>query len=159
MKAQSKTLKIYLLLRSALFSSLVCAVAAGIRAGAQPVSEPAANSAGAATVPVHLWKPAAAGQAEAARQRLKLRPGKGHVLKLDTPALERALAHCPREFTVEARSQPVHVSLPIPDGSFQRFAVVESPVMAPELAAKFPQIKTYSGQGLDDPTAMFRFSV
>ncbi len=41
------------------------------------------------------------------------------------------------------------LSLPMADGSMRRFEVKHSLVMAPELAAKFPQIQTFQGQALD----------
>src|SRR3954454_15020609 len=45
------------------------------------------------------------------------------------------------------------ISVPAPDGGYQRFQVKESSVMAPALAARHPEIKTYEGVGLDDQTA------
>ncbi len=45
------------------------------------------------------------------------------------------------------------ISLPDPTGKFQRFAIRKSQIMAPGLAAKHPDIGTYSGRGLDDVTA------
>ena len=51
----------------------------------------------------------------------------------------------------------VVIELPLPDGTFERFRVKESPTLAPELAKAFPEIKTYAGQGIDDPAATTRF--
>jgi subtilisin-like proprotein convertase family protein len=76
---------------------------------------------------------------------------------LDKTALSQLLARAPMEFTAAAKGAEVVMTLPMPDGSFARFRVEESPIMAAELAAKFPQLKTYKGQGLDDPTATTRF--
>jgi hypothetical protein len=47
----------------------------------------------------------------------------------------------------------------MPDGTFDRFRIEESPVMAAELAAQFPDIRTYRGRGVDDPTATTRLDV
>ena len=52
------------------------------------------------------------------------------------------------------RAEPARsLTLPAPDGGFQRFEVYEAPIMEAGLAAKHPDIKTYAGRGIDDPTA------
>jgi hypothetical protein len=56
-------------------------------------------------------------------------------------------------------SSAVLLDLPMPDGTQQRFRVWESPVMQPRLAARYAHIKTYAGQGVDDPTATVRFDI
>jgi hypothetical protein len=48
------------------------------------------------------------------------------------------------------------VALPVPDGGFERFTLTGSPVMEPGLAAAHPEIRTFSGKGIDDPTATVR---
>jgi hypothetical protein len=83
----------------------------------------------------------------------------GRYLGLDLPVMQSLLAAAPVEGSVQQNANGLVLVLPMPDGSFQRFSVVESPVMEPGLAAKYPQIKTYAGQGLDDPTATTRLDV
>ncbi|HEV2904671.1 MAG TPA: zinc-dependent metalloprotease family protein, partial [Pyrinomonadaceae bacterium] len=61
------------------------------------------------------------------------------------------------EFT--GSSADVVLSVPMPDGSLARFKIEESPIMDPALAARFPNIKTYRGQGVDDKSATARFGV
>ena len=51
------------------------------------------------------------------------------------------------------------IELPVENGAIQRFSLVESPIMAPELAARYPQIKTYKIHGIDDPAATGRLSI
>ena len=78
-------------------------------------------------------------------------------LTLNELAQKKLLRLAPMEFT--ASQNQVVMSLPLPDGTFTRFRVEESPVMTASLAAHFPDIKTYRGRGLDDPTATARFDV
>jgi hypothetical protein len=63
------------------------------------------------------------------------------------------------EFTPQAKSGRVEVTLPMPDGNVARFRAEESPVMEPALAARHPEIKTYRAQGVDDPAATARFGL
>jgi len=49
------------------------------------------------------------------------------------------------------------IELPTPNG-VQRFKIIEASVFAIELAKKFPNIKSYVGVGIDDPTARVRLS-
>lgn len=86
-------------------------------------------------------------------------PNSYRALSLNETAQGRLLRQAPMEFTEAARNVQVVMALPMPDGTFARFRVEESPVMAPALAARFPEIKAYRGRGLDDPTATARFDV
>jgi hypothetical protein len=79
------------------------------------------------------------------------------TIKLDVTGMRNFLSEAPLEFSDETRSKPITLSLPMPDGSMQKFSIVESPIMEPELAAKYPEIKTYMGKGIDDLYASVRF--
>ena len=78
-----------------------------------------------------------------------------HAYTLDLPGLRGALAAAP----LRGQAAPLVISLPLPDGTAQRFAVWESPLLAPALAAKFPALHTYGGRGLDDSTALLSLTV
>lgn len=89
----------------------------------------------------------------------RLIPQRYLTVQLDPDVLAPLLAATPHEDVTAARSSAIEISLPRPDGSFERFRIVESPIMAPALAAKFPEIRTYLGQGIDDPSASLRFDL
>ena len=88
-----------------------------------------------------------------------IKSGPKFYLSLNDVAQKRLLSHAPMEFTQAASRTPAVMTLPMPDGSFARFTVEESPVMEAELAARFPELRTYRGRGLDDPTAITRLDV
>jgi hypothetical protein len=88
-----------------------------------------------------------------------VKPDQFAAVTLDRGALQRELARAPMEVMPGVVQSDFELTLPMPDGSEQRFRVVESPVMAPELAAKFPEIRTYAGQGIDDPAATVRLDL
>ncbi len=82
---------------------------------------------------------------------------------LDVEAVRAKLAAAPLERAVrEGRARgaaPVRILLPTPEGGFEAFDAVEAPVMSPALQAKFPQIRTYLAQGVDDIDAVARITV
>ncbi len=84
---------------------------------------------------------------------------KSASFNLDHSAMRSLLGKAPAESKQLAVASQSVITLPMPDGSEARFRFVDSPVMAPELAAKFPQIKTYLGQGVDDAQATVRFDL
>lgn len=63
---------------------------------------------------------------------------------------DAALRAAPMEFSRAPISS--HISLPMPDGTYQTFSVEESPIMQPGLASRYPMIRSYALRGVDDPT-------
>jgi hypothetical protein len=82
--------------------------------------------------------------------------GQFTIVRLNKAALDGRIVAAPLDRDL-ATSAPVILSLPMADGSFSRFRVADSPILAPALAAAFPEFRTYTGQGIDDPTATTRF--
>src|SRR4051812_12721502 len=87
-----------------------------------------------------------------------VQPDNYRAFTLDQSALGDKLDNAPA-VGLRARAlakNAITLSLPAPGGGFQRFEVQESPIMEAGLAARHPEIKTYSGRGVDDPTATIR---
>lgn len=104
----------------------------------------------------HIWEDISPAEMANIARRGEAVPEGYRMLRADIAALERTLSQAPLE---ERPGPDTVLSLPMPGGEFQRFLVEESPVMAPALAAKFPEIKTYRGINLDDPHGTARFDL
>jgi hypothetical protein len=60
--------------------------------------------------------------------------------------LRAYLLKAPVEFNGQRAT--LRLEIPLPDGTTEPFAMVESAILAPAIAAQHPDIKTYAGQGL-----------
>ena len=111
-----------------------------------------------------VWQLATAQELQAKKARSAepwVQPGKFAGAELAEAALQSILIQAPMEFTEQAKKSPVILSLPTPGGEFERFEVVESPMMEPALAQTMAErgwpMKTYSGTSLDRPATTVRF--
>jgi len=87
------------------------------------------------------------------------KPGKYHLFRLNEGAMRSALSQAPSEKIVPAERSAFTVRFPDADGKLISFRVVEAPVMAPELSAKYPGIHSYLGKGIENPSAIIRFDM
>ncbi|MCW8805070.1 MAG: M12 family metallo-peptidase, partial [Ignavibacteriaceae bacterium] len=81
-------------------------------------------------------------------------PQEYRTLKLDYDELAMALNQAPVESSTPVQNSEFLLSIPLPNNEFATFKVVESPVMAAELASKYPEIKTYLAQGTKDKSIL-----
>ena len=59
----------------------------------------------------------------------------------------------------QARSSTMTISLPHPEGGFEVFEISPSGVMAPELAAQFPEIRAFTGRSNQDARSTLQLEV
>lgn len=86
-------------------------------------------------------------------------PNKYETFELDIAALQNILNAAPMRFSAASKAGNVILTLPLPDGSFEQFRIVEAPIMQAGLANKYPNMRTYAGQGIEDPTAYLRCDI
>lgn len=86
------------------------------------------------------WTPTADEQKPDRSELIQLlQPAAFRQFSLNTPVLDHLLEHASRR-----ADAPSNLVLPLADGSLADFRFWETPVMAPELAAKFPDMKQYT---------------
>ena len=78
-----------------------------------------------------------------------IQPAEYRTVGLDIEAIRQVLDSAPHENDASARNSSAVIELPMPDGTMELFSFVNSPVMAPELVAKYPEIQVFLGQGID----------
>jgi hypothetical protein len=143
--------------------SLLTGLLAALLAAAAVVA-PSAHAAGSAAESQAAWgavSAAAALRAPTPAQPL-VAPDRYAAYTLDQAALADVLETAPaerRRTATPAAGEGLTIAVPTPDGGFERFAVVDAPVMTAGLAAQRPDLKSYSGRGLDDPTATIRLDL
>ncbi|NUM56583.1 MAG: hypothetical protein HUU46_23370 [Candidatus Hydrogenedentes bacterium] len=89
-----------------------------------------------------------------------VRPTVFRPLWLDEALLDDVLQFAPMEDPGDRdrlATGGATIWLPMPDGTHIEFGFVESPIMEPELAAKFPEIKTYTAHSRDGSNLYARF--
>jgi subtilisin-like proprotein convertase family protein len=91
-----------------------------------------------------------------ANQKRVIIPEKYRTLQLDTAGMLSFMRSLPSEQNITDRNSTPVLIIPMPDGSLAKFHVWESSTMAPELAAAYPNIRTFTGQGIDDRTATIK---
>ena len=109
-------------------------------------------------------------QAEAPAARADREPfinaKKFQTFTADVAKLKEKLASAPLDKTsaealgIKSKGAAVEISLPTPkNGKIARFQVREVSIMEPGLAARYSDIKTYRGVGIDDPSAQLALDV
>jgi hypothetical protein len=76
-------------------------------------------------------------------------PSKFRSVALNIPVAKRILKSVPIENLQAPLNSKTILSIPFPEGKEIEFYLTESPIMAPELAAKFPELKTYIVQSVN----------
>ena len=79
------------------------------------------------------------------------------VYELDSALMLNLLQKSKAESNVKAPSELAMIPVPFPDGSMHEFLIYETITTAPELLAKFPELKTFGGKDKADATAAGRF--
>jgi hypothetical protein len=86
-------------------------------------------------------------------------PAAYRTVSVNLVQLKAHLLGAPLEAVVHAAESTYMLTLPAPDGSLQRFSLVESPIMEKGLQDQFPDIRTFAGQGIDDRAATLRCDI
>ncbi|WP_412559658.1 immunoglobulin-like domain-containing protein [Winogradskyella sp. MIT101101] len=80
------------------------------------------------------------------------------TFSLNTDALRQSLKNVAQRNDFSVSSNTI-LSFPNSEGKLERFSIKEASIMHPDLQERFPEIRSYVGQGIDDASSVLRFSL
>ncbi len=78
------------------------------------------------------------------------------TFSLQTAAFKQYLHAAPQRVLSIANQSGLVVQLPNPQGGLEAYELIREEIMAPELAAKYPEIETYMGRSISNPANLIR---
>ncbi|WP_339888837.1 reprolysin-like metallopeptidase [uncultured Flavobacterium sp.] len=103
-----------------------------------------------------LWKSSTKSNVALLESKMLL-PQK-NLFDLQVNELKNLVDQSPQRNSLNIKSNII-ISLPNADGEFERFGIYENSIMDPALAAQYPEIKSYIGVGIDNPSTSVYFSI
>ncbi|MEZ4801640.1 MAG: zinc-dependent metalloprotease family protein [Gelidibacter sp.] len=110
-----------------------------------------------ATAQNNFWKNASSSEFRSTLKERVSNPSKYRTISLDTNSFMEYASNAKGRFS-ESAAPPLVITLPLPNGENETFTLEDSELMHPDLAARYPQLKTYSGKGINDKTASIRLT-
>ena len=130
------------MVKSKLFIGLYCFI------GALNVAQ--ANDYSKVAIDKQFWQTSqVANLAQKSSSKINSKATSGLYFDVDIALLEQQLLN----------NNTILLDLPLPDGSYAKFELTSSQVMHPELAAKYPSIKTFSGQQVGNANNTGQFDI
>lgn len=87
------------------------------------------------------------------------KPSSYDLFTLNETLFRTLMINAPHEKNVSVSKSNFIISIPVGQDKIEQFKLVEAPVMQPELAAKYPNIKSYAGQGIQTPGYTIRCDI
>lgn len=105
---------------------------------------------------IDLWKTASLNETVSKTKVFRNTvPQEFKLFTLNPVELNSLLATAPQRFTTPSNAI---IEFPTNNGEIQKFRVYEAPVLDALLQTQYPTIRSYTAQGIDDPSAIARFS-
>ncbi|KTD11292.1 reprolysin-like metallopeptidase [Legionella jamestowniensis] len=80
------------------------------------------------------------------------------IVEIDINRLYSELEQVPHRDSLTSGT-PLFIELPHPDGTMHQYEVLENSTMAPELAAQYPEIKTFDAYGVGEKEEFVKFDI
>ena len=103
-----------------------------------------------------IWKKVTSDEVNSPLLARESHPSEFVLYSLNIEVLNAKLATAPSRNA--AQESNVVIAFPNPEGEMHNFKIYEASIMHPELATKHPEIQSYVGFGVEDRTAVIRFS-